>query len=104
MQHYLRCFVILKLRAVKAEKVVEVNSKEWRKRFKYRMDLSSRLTHLTKGVDKDDAFNNLINILEEKRLKGVARKKDLYVEKYQQFVYKMLRFLLLLKICNMKKC
>lgn len=83
MQHYLRCFVILKLRAVKTEKVVEVNSKEWRKRFKYRMDLSSRLTHLTKGV---------------------ARKKDLYVEKYQQFVYKMLRFLLLLKIYNMKKC
>ena len=75
LQHYLRCFVILKLRAVKAEKVVEVNSKEWRKRFKYRMDLSSRLTHLTKGVDKDDAFNNLINILEEKKIKGSSKKK-----------------------------
>lgn len=75
LQHYLRFFVILKLRAVKAEKVVEVNSKEWRKRFKYRMDLSSRLTHLTKGVDKDDAFNNLINILEEKKIKGSSKKK-----------------------------
>lgn len=52
-----------------------MNNKEWRKRFKYRMDLSSRLTHLTKGVNDNDAFNNLINILEEKRIKGSTKKK-----------------------------
>lgn len=52
-----------------------MDNREWRKRFKYRMDLSSRLTHLTKGLDEDDAFSNLINILEEKRLKGSSRRK-----------------------------
>lgn len=75
LQHYLCYFVILKLRDVKIEKGIKVNRKEWRKRFKYRMDLSSRLTHLTKGVDKDDAFNNLINILEEKKIRGSTKKK-----------------------------
>ena len=52
-----------------------MDNREWRKRFKYRMDLSSRLTHLAKGLDEDDAFSNLINILEEKRLKGSSRRK-----------------------------
>ncbi len=30
---------------------IKMDRKEWRKRFKYRMDLSSRITHLTKGGD-----------------------------------------------------
>lgn len=51
-----------------------MNRKEWRKRFKYRMDLSSRITHLTKGKDEDEAFDNLINILGEKRIKGSTTK------------------------------
>lgn len=51
---------------------IKMDRKEWRKRFKYRMDLSSRITHLTKGGD--EAFDNLINILEEKRIKGSTRK------------------------------
>lgn len=38
------------------------------------MDLSSRITHLTKGGNEDEAFDNLINILEEKRIKGSTRK------------------------------
>ena len=38
---------------------------EWKRRFKYRMDLSSRVTHLTKGKDEEEAFNNLISILED---------------------------------------
>ena len=53
---------------------IKMDRKEWRKRFKYRMDLSSRITHLTKGGDEDEAFDNLINILEEKRIKGSTRK------------------------------
>lgn len=47
-----------------------MNEKKWRKRFKYRLDLSSRVTHLTKGKNNEEAFHNLINILEERRIKG----------------------------------
>lgn len=47
-----------------------MNKEKWRKRFKHRMDLSSRVTHLTKGKDEDEAFRNLISILEGKRIIG----------------------------------
>lgn len=51
---------------------IKTDRKEWRKRVKYRMDLSSRITRLIKGGD--EAFDNLINILEEKRINGSTRK------------------------------
>ena len=43
---------------------------EWRNRYKNRNDISSRLTHLTKGNTPDEAFANLSKILEEKTLIG----------------------------------
>lgn len=43
---------------------------EWKRRFKYRMDLSSRVTHLTKGKDEEEAFNNLRSILEARKIIG----------------------------------
>lgn len=43
---------------------------EWRNRYKNRNDISSRLTHLTKGDTVEDAFQNLLKILEDKRLNG----------------------------------
>lgn len=52
-----------------------MNKKQWRKRLKYRIDLSSRVTHLTKGRDDDEAFNNFINILEEKNIVGSTKKR-----------------------------
>ena len=52
-----------------------MNRKEWKKRIKYRMDLSSKITHLTKGKNENEAFNNLIKILEEKRIEGSTRQK-----------------------------
>ena len=47
-----------------------MDGKNWTKRFKYRVDLSSRVTHLTKGENDDEAFKNLINILEERCIRG----------------------------------
>lgn len=47
-----------------------MDNKNWTKRFKYRVDLSSRVTHLTKGGTDDEAFKNLINILEERCIRG----------------------------------
>lgn len=47
-----------------------MDNKNWTKRFKYRVDLSSRVTHLTKGGTDDEAFDNLINILKERRIRG----------------------------------
>ena len=46
------------------EGMKNMDEKNWRKRFKYRVDLSSRVTHLTKGETAEEAFRNLINILE----------------------------------------
>ena len=43
---------------------------EWRNRYKHRNDISSRLTHLTKGDSSEQAFSTLLKILEEKRLNG----------------------------------
>ena len=47
-----------------------MDKKDWRKRFKNRVDLSSRVTHLTKGDTDDEAFENLISILEEKSIRA----------------------------------
>ncbi len=52
-----------------------MEQREWKRRFKYRVDLSSRATHLTKGNNDEDAFSNLINILEEKKIYGSTTKK-----------------------------
>lgn len=46
----------------------------WRKRFKYRGDLSSRVAHLTKGTNMDEAFYNLMNILKKKKIYGSSKK------------------------------
>ncbi|MCM1158718.1 MAG: hypothetical protein NC300_07705 [Bacteroidales bacterium] len=43
---------------------------EWRERYKNRNDITSRLTHLTKGDTEDDAFHTLLKILEDKKLNG----------------------------------
>lgn len=43
---------------------------EWRNRYKNRNDISSRLTHLTKGENTQEAFENLLRILETKKLIG----------------------------------
>lgn len=48
---------------------------EWRNRYKHRNDISSRLTHLTKGDSSEQAFSTLLKILEEKRLNGTISKK-----------------------------
>ena len=47
-----------------------MNFDEWRERYKNRNDISSRLTHLTKGDTLEEAFANLIKILEDKTLIG----------------------------------
>lgn len=43
---------------------------EWKNRYKNRNDISSRLTHLTKGNTDDDAFKTLLKILKEKKIIG----------------------------------
>ena len=43
---------------------------EWRNRYKNRNDISSRLTHLTKGNTIEEAFSTLLKILEEKTIIG----------------------------------
>lgn len=43
---------------------------EWRNRYKNRNDISSRLTHLTKGNTSGEAFQTLLKILEMKKIIG----------------------------------
>lgn len=43
---------------------------EWRNRYKNRTDISSRLTHLTRGDTIEEAFQTLLKILDEKRVIG----------------------------------
>lgn len=43
---------------------------EWRNRYKNRTDISSRLTHLTKGDSPELAFQTLLKILDEKTVVG----------------------------------
>lgn len=47
-----------------------MDTKEWRNRYKNRNDISSRLTHLTKGDTPDEAFKTLLKILKKKKLIG----------------------------------
>lgn len=47
-----------------------MNFNEWRNRYKNRNDISSRLTHLTKGNSSEEAFKILLKILEEKTVVG----------------------------------
>ena len=42
----------------------------WRKRLNNRNDMAARITHLTRGSDADDAFENLWKILVDKKLNG----------------------------------
>lgn len=47
-----------------------MNFNEWRNRYKNRNDISSRLTHLTKGNSSEEAFKTLLKILEERTVVG----------------------------------
>ena len=47
-----------------------MNFNDWRNRYKNRNDISSRLTHLTKGNTSEEAFKIMLKILEEKTIVG----------------------------------
>lgn len=47
-----------------------MNYGEWQERYKSRNDITSRLTHLTKGDTLEQAFENLLQILNDKKLIG----------------------------------
>lgn len=47
---------------------------KWDGRIIQRADMSSRITHLTRGIDNDDAFEKLWKILIEKKLIGSTNK------------------------------
>lgn len=49
----------------------------WINRISYRADLTSRLTHLTRGCNEEEAFNKLCKILRDKRL--ISQGKSSYV-------------------------
>ena len=42
----------------------------WRERISHRNDITSRITHLTNGETADEAFKNLLSILEGKKING----------------------------------
>lgn len=44
--------------------------KDWNKRISKRNDMVSRITHLTRGKDNDEAFENLWQILIDKKING----------------------------------
>ena len=44
--------------------------KDWNKRISKRNDMVSRITHLTRGKDSDEAFENLWQILIDKKING----------------------------------
>ena len=50
--------------------VKELDHTIWRKRLNNRNDMAARITHLTRGNDADDAFENLWKILVDKKLNG----------------------------------
>ena len=52
------------------ERVTDMEFDEWRERYKNRNDISSRLTHLTKGATSEEAFQTLLKILEMKKIIG----------------------------------
>ncbi len=43
---------------------------QWKTRIIYRDDMSSRVTHLTKGQTNEEAFDKLMKILSEKKIEG----------------------------------
>ena len=43
---------------------------DWRKRISSRNDMAARITHLTRGNNSDEAFENLWKILIDKKLNG----------------------------------
>lgn len=55
--------------------------KGWRKRIVDRTDSTSRLTHLTRSTDEQDAFEVLIDILESKCLMGSTTSSGFIVGK-----------------------
>lgn len=44
--------------------------KDWKKRINKRNDMASRITHLTRGKDNDEAFENLWKILVDRKING----------------------------------
>lgn len=47
-----------------------MNSANWKKRISHRNDMATRLIHLTRGANEDEAFENLWKILIDKELNG----------------------------------
>lgn len=47
-----------------------MNHSDWRKRISKRTDMAARITHLTRGDNSDEAFENLWKILIDKKLIG----------------------------------
>lgn len=47
-----------------------MNHSDWRKRISKRTDMAARITHLTRGDNSDEAFENLWKILTDKKLIG----------------------------------
>ncbi|SET49436.1 hypothetical protein [[Clostridium] polysaccharolyticum] len=52
---------------------------KWRNRYKNRNDISSRLTHLTKGETAEEAFSTLLKILDEKTIIGSTTKSGFII-------------------------
>lgn len=49
---------------------INMNHEEWRKRLSKRNDMAARITHLTRGENNNEAFENLWKILIDKKLNG----------------------------------
>lgn len=47
-----------------------MNSANWKKRISHRNDMATRLIHLTRGANEDEAFENFWKILIDKKLNG----------------------------------
>lgn len=58
-----------------------MNYNQWRERYKNRNDITSRLTHLTKGYNTEQAFQNLLKILNDKKLIGSTTESGFIIGK-----------------------
>lgn len=58
-----------------------MNFEDWQNRYKNRNDISSRLTHLTKGDTVEEAFATLLKILDDKKLIGSTTETGFIVGK-----------------------
>lgn len=47
-----------------------MDHKDWRNRLNNRNDMAARITHLTRGNNDDEAFENLWKILKDKKING----------------------------------